>query len=221
MLLTLAASACDRPAQPGGTASTAPATTGTPPGATTGTGTAAAGTTAPPVATSPEVFAVFNQPAGAIRVRLATAEAPRLCMAFILLAERGYFTGQRWTDFSPVVRQLGDSPPLFTVPREFSPKLLFDKGGNLCASNTSDDDAARAKPNRIFITVKEQDRWNLKYVVFGRVESGLSVAQALTDGENIRSIEIEGDTSALRARFAKDIPAWEKAIAAAVKPAAK
>lgn len=174
-----------------------------------------------PVATakSTEIHAVFTQKSGTIRVRLAISEAPRLCMGFILLAERGYFNGRRWHDFSPVVRQLGDSPPVFTVPREFSPKLLFDKGGLLCASNTSDDAKARAKPNRIFLTVKEQDRWNLQYVVFGTIESGLQVAQALADGEAVDRIAIEGDTAALRARYAKDIPEWSKAIDAAVPPA--
>ena len=184
-----------------GPANTAPATP------TAVNPTAAAGT---------DIHAVFTQKSGTIRVRLATSEAPRLCMSFILLAERGYFNGRRWHDFSPVVRQLGDSPPVFTVPREFSPKLLFDKGGLLCASNTSDDAKARAKPNRIFLTVKEQDRWNLQYVVFGTIESGLQVAQALADGEPVDRIAIEGDTAALRARYAKDIPEWSKAIDAAL-----
>jgi peptidyl-prolyl cis-trans isomerase B (cyclophilin B) len=139
-------------------------------------------------------------------------------MAFILLAERGYFKGRRWTDFSPVVRQLGDSPPVFSVPREFSPKLLFDKGGLLCASNTSEGNDARAKPNRIFLTVKEQDRWNLKYVVFGTIETGLPVAQSLSDGETMSEITIEGDTAALRKRYAKDIAEWTKAIDALPAP---
>ena len=178
-----------------------------------------------PVASTPAapaaLFAVFIQKSGVIRVRLAAAEAPRLCMGFILLAERGYFNNRRWHDFSPVVRQLGESPPVFSVPREFSPKLLFDKGGLLCASNTSDDSKARAKPNRIFLTVKEQDRWNLQYVVFGTIEGGLDVAQSLNDGEPVESVAIEGDASALRARYAKDIPEWSKAIDAAMQPSSR
>jgi peptidyl-prolyl cis-trans isomerase B (cyclophilin B) len=167
------------------------------------------------------LFAVFTQRSGVIRVRLAATEAPRLCMGFILLAERGYFANRPWHDFSPVVRQLGESPPVFSVPREFSPKLLFDKGGLLCASNTSDDAKARAKPNRIFLTVKEQDRWNLQYVVFGTIESGLDVAQALGDGETVEKVVIEGDASVLRARCAKDIPEWSKAIDAAMQASSR
>lgn len=203
---SLFAAACDR-AQPSGGAP-APAPSAPP----------AQGQPAKSPAAAATVHATFKQTSGTIKVRLATAEAPRLCMAFILLAERGYFTGRRWTDFSPVVRQLGESLPVFSVPREFSPKLLFNEGGLLCASNTSEDKTARAKPNRIFLTVKEQDRWNLQYVVFGKIEAGLPVAQSLSDGETVSEIVIEGDTSALRARFAKDIAEWSKAIDGVVAP---
>ena len=173
--------------------------------------------TARPAAASGPVYAVFTQPSGTIRVRLAVAESPRMSMSFINLAERGYFTGRPWTDFSPVVRQLGDTMPVYSIPREFSPKLMHDVGGHLCVSNTSDSHDARAKPNRIFITVKPQDRWNLIYAVFGVVEEGLDVATRMQDGEKVASIRIEGDTSALRARFAKELVEWNKAIDAAMQ----
>lgn len=190
------------------TGSTAPST---PPDPTPAVSTPAAAT--PPVASaSPEIFATFVQSSGSIRVRLATKEAPRLSMSFINLAERGYFNGRPWTDFSPVVRQTGDSAPLYTLPREFSPKLLLDVGGRLCASNTSEDHTARAKPNRIFLTVKEQDRWNLVYCVFGTVTDGLELARTMRDGEVIESVRIDGDASALRARFAKELVEWNAAI---------
>ena len=197
LLLLALVPACDRPPQP------------------------AAPPVAPPVANPPiakppassgPVYATFRQNAGDIRVRLATAEAPRTSLAFIVLAERGYFNGRPWTDYSPVVRQTGETIPVFTVPREFSPKLLHDVGGNLCVSNTSEATDARAKPNRIFLTVKPQDRWNLVYAVFGRIESGLEIATGMRDGEKINSVVIEGDTTALRARFAKEVAEWNKAI---------
>jgi cyclophilin family peptidyl-prolyl cis-trans isomerase len=158
---------------------------------------------------------VINQPSGVVRIRLATKEAPRLSMSFINLVERGYFNGRPWTDFSPVVRQLGDSIPLFSVPHEYSPKLMFDVGGRLCASNTTDDKNGRAKPNRIFITVKEQDRWNLVYCVFGVVVEGLEVMRNMSEGETVTDIRIEGDSSALRKRFAKELVDWDAAIDAA------
>ena len=211
-----ASSATSTPSTTGPAATTTTAATGstapsTPPGPTPAVSTPAVST--PPVASaSPEIFATFVQSSGSIRVRLATKEAPRLSMSFINLAERGYFNGRPWTDFSPVVRQTGDSAPLYTLPREFSPKLLLDVGGRLCASNTSEDHTARAKPNRIFLTVKEQDRWNLVYCVFGTVTDGLELARTMRDGEVIESVRIDGDASALRARFAKELVEWNAAI---------
>lgn len=201
---TLACGGCDRPsgAPAAGTSATPPTT---PP------------TTAPstPPATAPEIHATFVHSTGTIRVRLASKEAPRLTMSFINLAERGYFNGRTWSDFSPVVRQTGDPAPLYTLPREFSPKLLLDVGGRLCVSNTSDDHTARAKANRIFLTVKEQDRWNLVYCVFGTITDGLEYARTMRDGEVIDAVRIEGDASALRARFAKELVEWNAAIDAA------
>ena len=188
-----------------------------PPRATQGTtqDTTQGTTPSPTPAATAEIFAVFVQPSGIIRVRLATNEAPRVSMAFIAVAQRGYFTGRTWSDFSPVVRQTGESAPIFTVQRELSPKLLFDVGGRLCASNTSEEHTARSKPNRIFLTVKPQDRWNLLYSVFGVIVEGLDIATRLPAEEPILEVRIEGDTAALRARFAKELVEWNAAMDAA------
>jgi cyclophilin family peptidyl-prolyl cis-trans isomerase len=223
---TLACGGCDRPsgAPAAGTSATPPvdATKGaasspsaTPP--TTPPTTPPSTPPSTPPATAPEIHATFVHSTGTIRVRLASKEAPRLTMSFINLAERGYFNGRTWSDFSPVVRQTGDPAPLYTLPREFSPKLLLDVGGRLCVSNTSDDHTARAKANRIFLTVKEQDRWNLVYCVFGTITDGLEYARTMRDGEVIDAVRIEGDASALRARFAKELVEWNAAIDAAPK----
>ena len=171
---------------------------------------------APPTAAKPaadaEIFVVFEQRSGVIRARLATELAPRICMSFINLVERGYFDGRPWDEFSSVVRQSGETFSMYTLPHEFSPKLLFDRPGLLCVSNTTNDASARAKPTRIFITIKEQDRWNLVYAPFGEVVDGLAVAKALAEGEKIDRVTIEGDASALRKRFAQELDGWNRLI---------
>ncbi|MFZ9880610.1 MAG: peptidylprolyl isomerase [Phycisphaerales bacterium] len=169
--------------------------------------------------------AVFEQPSGTIRIRLEVAEAPQLCANFVNLAQRGLFANQAWDDFSPVVRQTQAIGPGFDIgyqlPKDFSPKLLFDQGGLLCVSNVTDDPSSRTRPNRIFITVKPQDRWNLVYSVIGRIVEGQPVAQNLVQGERIRSVRIEGDTGPLLARYAKDVAAWNAAIDARLPKAAR
>lgn len=176
----------------------------------------------PPAGAKPDrarfgpLVAVFEQPSGVFRVDLATRETPRLCANFVNLCERGYYDGRAWGDFSTVVRQTGagslDAEPAYTLPREFAPKLLFDVGGNLCMSNTSEDASARARSTRIFVTVKPQDRWNLVYPVFGRISQGLDVAQRLAPGETISRVRVEGDTAPIKAAYAAEIAQWNRAI---------
>lgn len=212
--------ACDSRGADGGTggstatvdrATAAPAT----PGDSGATGAEAAPDERP--ATQEPLFAIFTSATGSFRVRLEHESAPRLCANFVNLVGRGFYTRQQWIDFSPVVRQTGackpGREPAYSLPREFSPKLLFDEGGRLCASNTTDDDAtARAKPTRIFVTIKPQDRWNLKYAVFGTIVEGLEVARTLTEGELIAGVEIEGDPAPLLARYSKQVAEWNAAL---------
>ena len=168
--------------------------------------------TAPPK----PVIAVFQCESGIFKVELALKQAPRLCANFINLANRGYFNGQQWIDFSPVVRQTGANPggdPAYTLPREFSKDLFFDAPGRLCFSNDSDDvSKARAKPTRIFVTVKPQDRWNLQYSAIGTVTEGLEFVARMTPGERIVRVVIEGDVTAHQARYAKQIAEWNRAL---------
>ena len=222
-LLFLALAACGRPTPQ----ADAPTTGATPSPATT----PAAPSTPPPQASASDdawkapLTAVFEQPSGTIRIRLEVTEAPQLCANFVNLAQRGFFANQTWDDFSPVVRQTQAIGPGFDIgyqlPKDFSPKLLFDQGGLLCVSNVTDDPGSRTRPNRIFITVKPQDRWNLVYSVIGRIVEGQSVAQNLVQGERIRSVRIEGDAGPLLARYAKDVAAWNAAIDARLPKAAR
>lgn len=216
-LLLACAPACD------GAASTTPASTdlstdlptNTPPNATPAAPLVTP-PTVPMVPTAPAVqqplFVEFESMSGKIRIELHTKEAPRICANFINLIQRGYYTGKQWDDFSPVVRQLGE--PLgvqaipYSLPREFAPKLLFDVGGRLCLANTTEEDNAKGHPFRIFLTVKEQERWNLEYVVFGTVSEGLEVAARMNTGEPVTSIKILGDPAPLLNAQAKNIAQW-------------
>ena len=171
---------------------------------------------APAVPANPPLIAVFQCESGTFKVELAITQTPRLCANFINLANRGYFDGKKWGDFSRVVRQTGLNPagdPAYTLPREFHKDLFFDKPGRLCFSNNSDDPSkARAKPTRIFVTVREQDRWNLVYSAIGTITEGLDVAMNLKDGEKIVRVLIEGDSSAHQARYANQIAEWNAAL---------
>lgn len=53
------------------------------------------------------------------------------------------------------------------------------------------------------------------YCVFGVVVEGLEVMRNMSEGETVTDIRIEGDSSALRKRFAKELVDWDAAIDAA------
>lgn len=219
------ASGCDRPVP-------APATQPTPPAAETTAAqsapeAASADPAAPAAAATPStrtdygpLSAVFELPWGSFRVTLATKECPRNCASFVNLVERGYYNDQIWGDFSPVVKQTGETSGRFnagySLPREFSRRLLFDRGGLLCASNTSDDPDARVRPGRIFVTVKSQERWNLVYCVFGEVTDGMDVVRRMTEGDRIVRVRIEGDLAPMKAMYAKELAEWNAKLDAAL-----
>jgi cyclophilin family peptidyl-prolyl cis-trans isomerase len=168
------------------------------------------------------IFATFTSKSGKIKFELFHQESPRACVNFLNLIRRGYYLGKQWDDFSPVVRQLGAAVDVtdlpYQLPREFSPKHLFDEGGLLCLANTTEDARARGHPCRIFITVKPQERWNLNFVVFGRITEGLDVAQNMLYGEPVTAIEISGDADQLLTKYATQVAEWNSKLEAKPLP---
>lgn len=206
-------------ADPAGATPAGAASTDAPPSATSASPSGSPGSTPTPDAAARDfgdLYAVFEGMSGRIRIRLHVREAPRTCANFVNLVRRGYFIGRAWDDFSPVVRQLGPaaSPNQlpYVLPREPSPKLLFDVGGRLAAANASKEPGSRVHPVRIFLTTKPQERWNLEYVVFGTVVEGLDVVQKLVLTEPVAKLTIEGDPSALLEAYATQVAEWNRLL---------
>lgn len=168
------------------------------------------------------IFVTFTSKSGKMKFELFHQESPRACANFLNLIRRGYYLGKQWGDFSPVVRQLGTAVGVtdlpYQLPREFSPKHLFNEGGLLCLANTTEDARARGHPCRIFITVKPQERWNLNFVVFGRITEGLDVAQNMLYGEPVTAIEISGDADRLLTKYAAQVAEWNSKLEAKPMP---
>jgi len=152
---------------------------------------------------------------GPIVVRLEPNRCPILTTNFCFLARRGYWDGRPWEGLSRVVRQCGPSEPTYALPREFVPGLYFDRGGMLSLTKTTSGYDAKANGTRFFITVKEQDRWNLDYPIFGTVTSGLEVALALSQGDSVRTVTVEGDVDRLLGLFPDRIADWEAHLSGA------
>lgn len=154
---------------------------------------------------------------GAFTIDLFEEETPRTVASFCLLASRGFYDGQAFYGRSVVVRQAGRPVPEFTpgwtLPREFAAGKWFDRGGRVAATLVTTDDSSPAHGSGFFLTVKEQDRWNLVYPIFGDVVEGLEVVESIGDGDRIERITIEGDPAPLWARFPEEVAAWRAALA--------
>lgn len=126
---------------------------------------------------------------GSIVVELLPAEAPLTVAAFLGLVDRRYFDGDRWHRVVPnFVIQDGDprddgwGGPGFSLRDEVNP-VRYQKGSVGLALSGPDTGGSQ-----YFITVGQEPRLDGTYPVFGRVTSDLSVLDAVTQGDRIRSV---------------------------------
>lgn len=177
---------------------------------------------APPAQAAPpgDLFARITVTGrGEFTIQFRPAEAPVACANFINLIQRGYYTGQPFNGWTRVVRQatgpVGLTSPGYTIRREFSPKLFFDGPGKVGMQRMNEGDAAH--PTAFFVTVKEQERWNLELPVFALVVKGQPVVDAIQKDDVIERIVLEGDPTPLLARFEGEIARWNHALDAALR----
>ena len=198
--------ACDRGDDEAGRATTANG----------GSAGSASAEPAAPAAVEP-LRAIVETSRGTFTIDLFEEETPLTVASFALLASQGFYDGQEFYGRSVVVRQLGRPVPEFspgwTLPREFAPGKWFDRGGRVAATLVTNSDGSPAHGSGFFVTVKEQDRWNLVYPIFGDVVDGQSVVEAIGDGDVVRRIAIEGDPSPLWARYPDEVASWRAALA--------
>ena len=126
---------------------------------------------------------------GSIVVELLPGEAPLTVAAFLGLVDRRYFDGDHWHRVVPnFVIQDGDprddgwGGPGFSLRDELNP-LRYQKGSVGMALSGPDTGGSQ-----YFITVGPEPRLDGTYPIFGRVTSDLSVLDAVTQGDRIRSV---------------------------------
>ena len=181
-------------------------------------------TAAPPTAApapTPALTARVDTARGTFRITLRVAEAPISCANFVNLVQRGAYDRSAFHDWTRVLRQSGGPSqsfdPGYTIRREFSAKLMFEGPGMVAMQKSPD--GQRAHGTQVFVTVKEQSRWNLDIPIFGTVASGQAVVDALVKGDAITQIVIEGDPAPLLQRFANELAEWNTALDAAISQA--
>jgi peptidylprolyl isomerase len=127
--------------------------------------------------------ATITTPRGDIEIKLRPDLAPKTVNSFVFLAREGFFDGVTWHRVIPgFVAQGGDPTgtgtggPGYTVPGEFTDKILFDKPGLLAMARPGND--VNGNGSQFFITTAATPSLNNQYTIFGEVVKGMDIALA-------------------------------------------
>jgi peptidyl-prolyl cis-trans isomerase B (cyclophilin B) len=163
------------------------------------------------------LVAVFDTGKGKIRVRLFPEKVPYTVANFVNLAQRGFYDG---LNFHRVIKDFmiqggcprgnGMGGPGYKFEDEFDPELKHDRPGILSMANAGPN----TNGSQFFITHVPTPWLDGKHAVFGVVESDsdMAVVNAIVQGDALNGVTIEGDASALLAKCAAKINAWNKAL---------
>ena len=162
-----------------------------------------------------ELHAVFTTRKGEIRVTLLPSDAPLAVANFVNLAQRGYYDGLTFHRVIADFMVQGGDPtgtgtggPGYQFRDEFSAKALHDGPGTLSMANSGPG----TNGSQFFITHTETAWLDRKHTVFGKVSSGQEVVDAITQGDAMTSVTIEGDASTLLEKNEKQVTKWNKTL---------
>ena len=132
-----------------------------------------------------------NTEAGSFEIELLSADAPITVDNFLTLVQRKYFDGNRWHRVVPnFVLQDGDPTgtgsggPGYAIRDEIN-RVRYDRGVVGMALSGPDTGGSQW-----FITHSPQPHLDGAYTVFGRVVSGMEVADRVIQDDRITSIEL-------------------------------
>jgi cyclophilin family peptidyl-prolyl cis-trans isomerase len=139
----------------------------------------------PPMQVDPltQYIATLHTSKGDITLELFPEEAPLAVNSFVFLAREGWFDGVSFHRVLPgFVAQAGDpsgtgfGSPGYAFDVELSPDLKFDSPGVLAMANAGPG----SNGSQFFITYGPTPQLDGGYTIFGKVISGMDVAESLT-----------------------------------------
>ena len=157
------------------------------------------------------MFARIETDKGEIKVALTPDKTPVTVASFVNLAERGYYDG---LTFHRVIDRFmiqggdptgtGSGGPGYQFEDEIDADLRHDRPGVLSMANAGPG----TNGSQFFITHVETPWLDGKHTVFGRVVSEQSVVDAVAQGDRMKKVTIEGDTSALKEQVKDRLAGW-------------
>ncbi|MFN3373743.1 MAG: peptidylprolyl isomerase, partial [Chloroflexus sp.] len=129
----------------------------------------------PPMTIDPakKYTATIYTPRGEIVIELLPDIAPQTVNNFVFLARQNFYNGLTWHRVLPNFMAQGGDPrgdgtggPGYSIPAEFTDKILFDQPGIVAMARSSDPNSAGSQ---FFITTAPAPWLNEQYTIFGRV----------------------------------------------------
>ena len=164
-----------------------------------------------------ELTAVVTTTKGDIRIALFPTDAPLTVANFVNLAQRGYYDGLTFHRVIPDFMIQGGDPtgtgrggPGYNFADEFSPSRRHDSAGILSMANAGPG----TNGSQFFITHGPTPHLDGKHSVFGKVSSGQKVIDAITQGDTMQKVVIEGDPSSLLATQKPHVDGWNQILGA-------
>ena len=160
--------------------------------------------------------AVIHTSKGDINLRLFADKTPVTVANFVNLAQRGYYDGLTFHRVIPQFMIQGGCPngtgaggPGYRFEDECRPDLKHDAPGKLSMANAGPG----TNGSQFFITHVETPWLDGRHTVFGEVlgAADQAVVDAITGGDTIESIEIEGGEAVLAAQ-ADRVRSWNEVL---------
>jgi len=153
---------------------------------------------------------------GVIEVGMYGHIAPTTVYSFVNLASRGYFDGITYHRVVPgFVIQGGDPTgtgsggPGYQFGLEVDRKLKHDAAGVLSMARTNNPNS---NGSQYFITLAPTPNLDMQYTVFGRVTKGLDVVMAITKGDRMAKVTIQGELSEEMKTIQSKIDKWNEVL---------
>lgn len=148
--------------------------------------------------------ATITTPRGDITIKLRPDIAPKTVNSFAFLAKEGFYNGLTWHRVLPNFMAQGGDPrgdgtggPGYSIPDEFTDKILFDRPGIVAMAHSS---LPNSGGSQFFITTAAASYLDKQYTVFGEVTQGQDIVNGIplrdpeqnptTPGEQIVKITI-------------------------------
>ena len=155
--------------------------------------------------------AAINTSRGEIKITLFSEQTPITVSNFVNLAERGYYDGLMFHRVIESFMIQGGCPegtgmggPGYNFEDECTPELKHDTPGILSMANAGPG----TNGSQFFITHVETSWLDGKHTVFGKVDSGQDIVDAIEQGDVIETIKIEGDVQTLLDANRERVDEW-------------